>query len=150
MRDRRHRPGAWRCHWSRERRRGYVHRAADPARQRLRRRGERGGQCPWAAQARAARTASRRWRGGLGQLAARGERVLLLAPMHVAVDEALRRVGHADGVLALRASYDDSKVREELRRFTKSRLTAEFVRKARTPQTARSGRWRAEAAALRG
>ena len=84
------------------------------------------------------------------QLTARGERVLLLAPMHVAVDEALRRVEHADGVLALRASYDDSKVREELRRFTKSRLTAEFVRKARTPQTARSGRWRAEAAALRG
>jgi len=84
------------------------------------------------------------------QLTARGERVLLLAPMHVAVDEALRCVGHADGVLALRASYDDSKVREELRRFTKSRLTAEFVRKARTPETARSGRWRAEAAALRG
>jgi hypothetical protein len=84
------------------------------------------------------------------QLTARGERVLLLAPMHVAVDEALRRVGHADGVLALRASYDDSKVREELRRFTKSRLTAEFIRKARTPQTARSGQWRAEAATLRG
>jgi len=84
------------------------------------------------------------------QLTARGERVLLLAPMHVAVDEALRRVGHADGVLALRASYDDSKVREELRRYTKSRLTAEFIRKARTPQTARSGRWRAEAAELRG
>lgn len=84
------------------------------------------------------------------QLTARGERVLLLAPMHVAVDEALQRVGDADGVLALRASYDDSKVREELRKFTKSRITAEFVRKARTPRTARSGQWHAEAAALRG
>jgi hypothetical protein len=83
------------------------------------------------------------------QLVARGERVLLLAPMHVAVDEVLERVGDADGVLALRASYDDSKVREELRRFTKDRLTAEFVRKARRPESAKSARWVTEAHALR-
>jgi AAA domain len=72
------------------------------------------------------------------QLTARGERVLLLAPMHVAVDEVLHRVGDADGVLALRASWDDSRVREDLRRFTKDRLTAEFVRKARRPELSRA------------
>lgn len=82
------------------------------------------------------------------QLTTRGERVLLLAPMHVAVDEVLQRVGDADGVLALRASYDDSKVKDELRRFTKDKLAAEFVRKARRLDTARSSRWLAEAQTL--
>jgi hypothetical protein len=82
------------------------------------------------------------------QLTARGERVLLLAPMHVAVDEVLQRVGDADGVLALRASYDDSKVREDLRRFTKDKLTAEFVRKARRPESSRAAQWSAEASRL--
>lgn len=83
------------------------------------------------------------------QLATRGERVLLLAPMHVAVDEVLQRVGDADGVLAVRASWDDSRVREDLRRFTKDRLTAEFVRKARRPESSKAARWRTEAARLR-
>ena len=78
------------------------------------------------------------------QLTARGERILLLAPMHVAVNEVLQRVGDADGVLALRASWDDSKVREDLRRFTKERLTAEFVRKARGPASSKAQQWQAE------
>jgi hypothetical protein len=82
------------------------------------------------------------------QLTARGERVLLLAPMHVAVDEVLHRVGDADGVLAVRASWDDSRVREDLRRFTKDRLTAEFVRKARRPESSKASQWRTEAARL--
>jgi len=82
------------------------------------------------------------------QLISRGERVLLLAPMHVAVDEVLHRVGDADGVLALRASWDDSRVREDLRRFTKDRLTAEFVRKARRPQSSRAAQWHREVASL--
>ena len=83
------------------------------------------------------------------QLTARGERVLLLAPMHVAVDEVLQRVGDADGVLALRASWDDSKVREDLRRFTKDRLTAEFVHKARRRESSKASQWRAEADRVR-
>ena len=83
------------------------------------------------------------------QLTTRGERVLLLAPMHVAVDEVLQRVGDAEGVMALRASWDDSRIREDLRRFTKDRLTAEFIRKARRPESSRVAQWRTEAAHLR-
>ncbi|MDQ1024813.1 hypothetical protein QF035_002395 [Streptomyces umbrinus] len=78
------------------------------------------------------------------QLTARGERVLLLAPMHVAVDEVLRRVGQADGVLALRVSYDDSRVKPELRSFTRDNLARQFVRQARRPAASRAEIWRAE------
>lgn len=76
------------------------------------------------------------------QLVARGERVLLLAPMHVAVDEVLRRVGDADGVLALRISWDDSKVREDLRRFTPDNVAGEIVSRARRPATSKAAHWR--------
>ena len=82
------------------------------------------------------------------QLVARGERVLLLAPMHVAVDEVLRRVGDADGVLALRISWDDSKVREDLRRFTPDNVAGEFIQRARRPATSKANEWRAEAQRL--
>ncbi|MFI5943862.1 DEAD/DEAH box helicase [Streptomyces uncialis] len=84
------------------------------------------------------------------QLTARGERVLLLAPMHVAVDEVLRRVGRADGVLAMRVAGDDSRVRAELRGFTKQNLAQEFAERARRPGTARAPEWNAERAALDG
>lgn len=82
------------------------------------------------------------------QLVARGERVLLLAQMHVAVDEVLRRVGDADGVLALRISWDDSKVREDLRRFTPDNVASEFVRRARRPATSKAAQWREQASRL--
>jgi hypothetical protein len=82
------------------------------------------------------------------QLVARGERVLLLAPMHVAVDEVLRRVGQASGVLALRASWDDSRVRADLRCFTKDNLAAEFVRRVRRPGASKAESWLAEGTEL--
>jgi len=78
------------------------------------------------------------------QLTARGERVLLLAPMHVAVDELLRRVGDCPGIFALRLSWDDAKVAADLRRFLPDQATRQYVRGARRPSSSRSGRWRAE------
>lgn len=84
------------------------------------------------------------------QLTARGERVLLLAPMHVAVDEVLRRVGRADGILAMRVASDDSRVKAELRGFTKQNLAQEFAEGARRPGTSRAGTWHAERGVLSG
>jgi AAA domain len=78
------------------------------------------------------------------QLVARGERVLLVASMHVAVDEVLRRVADADGVFALRFSKDDSRVRDELRRFLPEQVVAEFARRAARPARSKEPRWRAE------
>jgi len=78
------------------------------------------------------------------QLVARGERVLLVASMHVAVDEVLRRVADADGVFALRYSTDDSKVRDDLRRFMPDNVTAEFAQRATRPGRSKTQHWRAE------
>jgi hypothetical protein len=78
------------------------------------------------------------------QLVGRGERVLLVASMHVAVDEVLRRVAEADGVFALRYSVNDSKVRDDLRRFLPEQVTAEFARQAARPAQSKAPRWQAE------
>lgn len=82
------------------------------------------------------------------QLASRGERVLLLAPMHVAVDEVLRRVGDAHGITALRLSWDDQRVAEELRRFTPDNVAGEFGRMVRRPDRSRVVIWQARIAEL--
>ncbi|BCL13142.1 DEAD/DEAH box helicase [Micromonospora sagamiensis] len=83
------------------------------------------------------------------QCVARGERVLLLAPMHVAVDEVLRRVGDRPGVLAMRISWDAGRVREDLRRFLPERVADTYLRRGRRPAASRAARWRAEADVLR-
>ena len=49
------------------------------------------------------------------QLNSRKQRVLLLAPQHVAVDEVLRRIGQKPGVRALRLSWDEARVDERVR-----------------------------------
>ncbi|WP_179266253.1 DEAD/DEAH box helicase [Asanoa hainanensis] len=79
------------------------------------------------------------------QLVDRGERVLLLAPMHVAVDEVLRRLADQPGILALRISWDESRVAEELRRYLPSEVSRTYLRQTRRPATSQAGRWRAEA-----
>ncbi|MEV0895688.1 AAA domain-containing protein [Actinoplanes sp. NPDC049802] len=83
------------------------------------------------------------------QLTARGERVLLLAPMHVAVDEVLRRVADEPGILALRISWDESRVAEDLRRFLPEQVTHTYLRQARRPATSQADRWRTEIEQLR-
>lgn len=76
------------------------------------------------------------------QMVTRGERVLLLAPMHVAVDEVLRRIGDRPEVFPIRLAYDDAKVSEDLQRFLLSRINGEYLQRARTPATSKAEQWR--------
>jgi hypothetical protein len=78
------------------------------------------------------------------QLVTRGERVLLLAPMHVAVDEVLRRIGDRPEVFPVRLAYDDSKVSEDLQRFLLQRISSEYLRRTRTPERSKAEEWRTQ------
>jgi hypothetical protein len=69
----------------------------------------------------------------VGRLTARGERVLLTAPTHVAVDEVLGRCGDERGVLPIRLSYSDAKVAPSARRFTQSSYDGMLSRDVRLP-----------------
>jgi AAA domain len=84
------------------------------------------------------------------QLVARGERVLLLAPMHVAVDEVLRRIAGLPGILALRISWDESRVAPELRQYLPEQVVRTYLRQVRRPATSQAARWRAEIEQRRG
>lgn len=82
------------------------------------------------------------------QLVAKGERVLLVAPTHVAVDEVLRRIGSRDGIRALRLSWDDSRVSDDVRKFTPSNIIDPFLERVKKLDTSRSSRWRQEQVAI--
>ncbi|MEV6964303.1 AAA domain-containing protein [Hamadaea sp. NPDC051192] len=77
-----------------------------------------------------------------GRLVERGERVLLTAPTHVALDEVLQRVTDDDGVLPLRLSWNDKFVAEEVRRFTLSGYDATIAANLRIPSTSKMEQWR--------
>jgi hypothetical protein len=83
------------------------------------------------------------------QLLDRGERVLLLAPMHVAVDEVLGQVADKPGVFALRISWDEGRVRQDLKRYLPERVSHTYLRDARKPATSKAGQWQQEIIALR-
>jgi len=76
------------------------------------------------------------------QMVTRGERVLLLAPMHVAVDEVLRRIGDRPEVFPIRLAYDDAKVSDDLQRFLLPRISSEYLRRTRTPSRSKAEHWR--------
>lgn len=79
------------------------------------------------------------------QLTGRGERVLLLAPSHVAVDEALSRVGHKPGLRPLRITFSDDKVHESQRVFLPENAGIEAARKVlRSVDATQLGRWSRE------
>jgi hypothetical protein len=78
------------------------------------------------------------------QLIARGERILLVAPSHVAVDEVLRRIGTRQGVRALRLSWDDARVAEDVRKFMPTNIIEPFIERSRTPNAAKAGAWQQE------
>ncbi|HZM84765.1 MAG TPA: AAA domain-containing protein [Candidatus Limnocylindrales bacterium] len=82
------------------------------------------------------------------QLTRRGERILLLAPMHVAVDEVLGRIADQPGVFAMRIAGDDSKVRQDLLRLLPEQVAQEYLRAARTPETSQTDAWRAQLSRL--
>ena len=56
-------------------------------------------------------------------LIARGERILMVAPTHVAIDEVLRRIGTRPHVHAIRLSWDDSRVAEDVRQYMPNSLS---------------------------
>jgi hypothetical protein len=82
------------------------------------------------------------------QLVARGQRVLMLAPQHVAVDEVLVRVGRKPGIRALRLAWDEGKVGEHLRGFLPERAAGEFVSALRRPGPGSDEHWAARQAGL--
>lgn len=69
----------------------------------------------------------------VSRLAARGERILLTAPTHVAVDEVLSRLDNEPGVLPIRLSYSDAKVDPAARKFTQRGYQSELAREVRLP-----------------
>ncbi|MEH1126467.1 DEAD/DEAH box helicase [Micromonospora sp. CPCC 206061] len=82
------------------------------------------------------------------QLIARGERVLMLAPSHVAVDEVLSRVGPKPGVRALRITWNTDKVDAELHPYLFDRVGRDLARRALREGAGRRARWSQRAADL--
>lgn len=78
------------------------------------------------------------------QLLARGERILFVAPTHVAVDEVLSRIGSRPGVRALRLSWDETRVAEGASRYLPSRLVDPFIERLQRPPERRSADWQRE------
>lgn len=79
------------------------------------------------------------------QLVGRGERVLLLAPAHVAVDEVLKRVGNKPGMRPLRITFDDDKVDESVRAHLPRNVGVELANRVLRPTgPSRADHWAAE------
>lgn len=77
------------------------------------------------------------------QLVDRGERVLLLAPTHVAVDEVLTRIGYRPGVRPVRLAHHEGKVAPAALPFVADRVGANLSRIVRQ-RPSRAATWRAE------
>ncbi|MEV0129607.1 AAA domain-containing protein [Dactylosporangium sp. NPDC050688] len=75
------------------------------------------------------------------QLIARGERVLLLAPSHVAVDEVLMRVGAKPGVRALRITWSADKVGAGLHPYLFDHVGRDLARLGLRDGAVRRARW---------
>lgn len=79
------------------------------------------------------------------QLVGRGERVLLLAPAHVAVDEVLHRIGRKTGIRPLRITWNDNLVDEKLRAFLPRNVGIEATRRILRPSDhGQAARWARE------
>jgi hypothetical protein len=79
------------------------------------------------------------------QLVGRGERVLLLAPAHVAVDEVLKRVGLKPGMRPLRITFDDDKVDESVRAYLPQQVGVDLINRVLRPTgPGQAERWAAE------
>jgi hypothetical protein len=57
-------------------------------------------------------------------LIARGERILMVAPTHVAIDEVLRRIGGRPKVHPIRLSWNESRVAEDIRQYLPNALSS--------------------------
>lgn len=83
-------------------------------------------------------------------LLAKRERVLLVAPTHVAIDEVLRRIGTREGVRALRLSWDDDKVAHDTRRFMPDSIIDLFLQDVGKGRHGKQLRWSATRLSLAG
>ncbi|QKV78172.1 DEAD/DEAH box helicase [Amycolatopsis sp. Hca4] len=80
----------------------------------------------------------------VSRLVEQGQRVLLTAPTHVAVDEVLSRLASEPGVLPLRLSYKDSLVATEAQRFTKRGYDALLTGSIHTPHRSKAAQWQSQ------
>jgi AAA domain len=85
----------------------------------------------------------------LQQLLAKGQRVLVVAPTHVAIDEVLRRIGSRHGVRALRLAWDDSKVAEDVRRYMPSQILQPYLDRSAKVDSERHTQWAGRLSSLR-
>ena len=81
-------------------------------------------------------------------LLARGERVLMVAPTHVAIDEVLRRVGKRPGVRAIRLSWDDSRIHEDVRHYAPGAIVNPIFDAIRAPNEKALADWANESERL--
>lgn len=85
----------------------------------------------------------------IARLVERGERVLLTAPTHVALDEVLRRLLNESDVFPIRLTWKDSLVDKEVRHLTRSRYDHEVAKRLCTPATSEIAAWRERLARVR-
>jgi hypothetical protein len=79
------------------------------------------------------------------QLTARNERVLLLAPSHVAVDEVLTRIGRKPGIRPLRITWSDDRVHDAVQDFLEANVGAELTGRLLQPEYGgQDARWARE------
>lgn len=78
----------------------------------------------------------------VARLVERGERVLLTAPTHVALDEVLRRLLEDLEILPVRLSWKEKLVDQRVRHLTRSGYDHVFATGLRTPATSEISVWR--------
>lgn len=85
----------------------------------------------------------------IARLVQRGERVLLTAPTHVALDEVLRRLLDEPDVLPLRLTWKESLVDERVRHLTRNGYDHVLAGDLRTPASSAMPTWQGRLAYIR-
>lgn len=74
-------------------------------------------------------------------LVARGERVLLVAPTHVAVDAVLEKIGDAPNIFAVRLAREEEDISPDCRRFHDSLVHETLAKAVRCRENSREAGW---------
>ena len=74
-------------------------------------------------------------------LAARGERVLLVAPTHVAVDAVLEKIGDAPNIFAVRLARKEEDISPDCRRFHHLNVHKNLVKSVRSSESSLAADW---------
>lgn len=83
------------------------------------------------------------------QMISQGQRVLVVAPTHAAIDEVLRRIGSLSGVRALRLSWDDSRVAEDVRRYMPGNIIEPYLARLAEGSPVQHPEWLSECSLLK-